>query len=184
MTADATYGGTLMDIDDVLTQFRSTGHATVNFDRAHCRRDILLALLALAFLIAMAAWCGYRLWQPADGTVWVIVVGLLIEMLFLLPIGVVTWTLILLVKRASSTRPAPGLVLSPEGVAVATVLVPLKAPVPWAEVTDINLRQANPGKIVVAIATAGRTVFVPRFLEYDPSRLHYLLENARATPRI
>lgn len=173
-----------MTIDDVLHQFRSTGQAQVSYSRQHCRKDLIGAIIGLVLLVAICAVCLYSTSGAAEATReggpgWAVpaMVGLLV--LFAVPIGVMLWMIVLVRERMSADAPAPGLLLSREGVAVGTAMARPKAPVPWNAIDSITLQQRGSGPPVVTLMTATRPVHVPRNMQYDPQQLHYLLENAR-----
>ncbi|WP_147917036.1 hypothetical protein [Ruania zhangjianzhongii] len=173
-----------MTIDDVLRQFRSTGQTQVGYDRARCRKDLISAIIGLLLLVAVCAVCVYTTSLMAeatreDGPGWAVpaMVGLLV--LFAVPVGLMLWTIILVRERMNAESPAPGLLLSRQGVSVGTALARPKTPVPWNAIDSITLQQRGSGQPVVTLMTAARPVYVPRSMQYDPQELHYLLENAR-----
>lgn len=168
-----------MTIDDLLHQFRDTGRVQVGYNRTQGWRDIIVSAVGLLVVIAIGIWCEYQVSLLSDYGSWVIVFGAGIALLFLIPIVIMIWVLVLLAGRVGAKKQAPGLVLTPEGIKVATVLTRPKVTVLWSSITAVYLRRGNGGKDVVSFTDGSRTRYVPRFLEYDAHQLYYLIENAR-----
>jgi len=168
-----------MTIDDVLHQFRATGHAQVGFSRGVCHRDLVYAVIGLVLAVALTAYSVHGL---VDAFVDAPVIGWVRPLLVvatLLPLGAIVIDLFLL-RTVLGRRDEgwPGLVLSPEGVTTGGLLRRARPVLPWARLGAVQVQQRGSGSVVLLTGPQVRR-YLPRGLSYPPEQLCYLLQHAQ-----